>query len=114
MLDLRCESETSFPDKRPVDLIIYGIKGKYSDVPAKIFDQPFVFESGKVVMETDLDLNGKRLLNYNPKSKAVIFGQYKKATDSESEIFRINNETAHHVFGFSFTVKKDNITFYNT
>ena len=97
MLDLRCESETSFPQKGPVYLIIHGIKGKYSDVPAKTFDQPFVFESGKIVMETDLDLNGKRLLNY-PKSKAVIFGQYKKAKASEILIFRINNETAHHVF----------------
>ena len=31
-------------------------------------------ENGKMVMETDLDMNGKRLLNYTPKSKAVIFG----------------------------------------
>ena len=30
----------------------------------------------KMVMETDLDLNGKRLLNYNLKSKTVIFGKY--------------------------------------
>ena len=26
--------------------------------------------------KTDLDLNGKRLLNYNLKSKTVIFGKY--------------------------------------
>ena len=110
MLDLRCESETSFPEKGPVYLIIYGIKGKYSEVPAKVFDQPFVFESGKMVIETDLDLNGKRLLNY-PKSKAVIFGQYKKATGAKSETFTINNETAHHVFGFSVTVKKITLHF---
>ena len=56
----------------------------------------------KMVMETDLDLNGKRLFNYNPKSKTVIFGQY----DKESETIRINNETDYHVFGFDFTVKK--------
>ena len=102
MLDLHCEGETPIGQAY---LIIYGIKGKYSDVPKNVFDQPFVFESGKMVMETDLDLNGKRLLNY-PKSKAVIFGQYKKATDSEREKFTINGETDYHVFGFSLTIKK--------
>ena len=56
-------------------------------------------------METDLDLNGKRLLNY-PKSKAVIFGDYRKATGSEREKFTINGETEYHVFGFSLTIKK--------
>ena len=61
-------------------------------------------------METDLDLNGKRLLNY-PKSKAVSFGNYKKVTGDKKATFTINNETAHHVFGFSFTVKKITLHF---
>ena len=56
-------------------------------------------------METDLDLNGKRLLNY-PKSKAVIFGDYKKATAGKGAQFTINGETAYHVFGFNLTIKK--------
>ena len=91
-------------------LIVWGVSGFHATLPSSVFDQPFVFETGKMVMETDLDLNGKRLLNY-PKSKAVIFGQYQKATDSEREIFTINNETAHHVFGFDFTVKKVTLHF---
>ena len=82
MLDLHCEGET--PTGQAY-LIIYGIKGKYSDVPKNVFDQPFVFESGKMVMETDLDLNGKKLLKY-PKSKAVIMGDYKKATGTQKTI----------------------------
>ena len=59
-----------------------------------------------MAMETDLNLNGKRLLNYNPKSKAVIFGQYTKGTRGQIEKFTINGETAYHVFGFSLTIKK--------
>ena len=35
----------------------------------------------------------------------------KKATPSEIEKFRINNETGYHVFGFSFTVKKVTLHF---
>ena len=102
MLDLHCEGETPIGQAY---LIIYGIKGKYSDVPKNVFDQPFVFESGKMVMETDLDLNGKKILNY-PKSKAVIMGNYRKAIGDRKATFTINGETDYHVFGFSLTIKK--------
>ena len=56
-------------------------------------------------METDLDMNGKRLLNYNPKSKAVIFGKYDKTS---GDYFTINDSNTFR-FGFDFTIKK--ITF---
>ena len=91
-------------------MIVWGVENFRNHVSSSVYDRPFSVESGKIVMETDLDLNGKRLLNY-PKSKAVIFGQYKKATSSESETFRINNETGYHVFGFGFTVKKITLHF---
>ena len=109
MVDMKCAVDQNSSDNVGW-LIVWGVSGRHNNVPSAVFDQPFVFENGKMVMETDLDLNGKRLLNY-PKSKAVIFGQYQKATDSESETFRINNETAHHVFGFDFTVKKITLHF---
>ena len=38
-------------------------------------------------------------------------GLYTKSTESESEKFTINNETAYHVFGFDFTVKKITLHF---
>ena len=103
MVDMKCAADQDSSNNVGW-LIVWGVSGFHSDVPSSVYDQPFVFETGKMVMETDLDLNGKRLLNH--KSKAVIFGQYQKATDSESEKFTINNEPAHHVFGFDFTVKK--------
>ena len=92
-------------------LIIYGVKEFQPDVESVVFDSPFTIENGAMVMETDLNLNGKRLLNYNPKSKAVIFGQYTKGTRGQPEKFIINSETAHHVFGFDFTVKKITLHF---
>ena len=111
MLDLKWQGKAEDVSPGDAHLVIYGVKEFQPDVESAVFDSPFVIENGVMVMETDLDLNGKRLLNYNPKSKAVIFGQYKKATDSERQIFRINNETAHHVFGFGFTVKKITLHF---
>ena len=109
MVDMKCGVDQNLSNNVGW-LIVWGVSGFHAILPSTVFDQPFVFETGKMVMETDLDLNGKRLLNY-PKSKAVIFGQYQKATDSEREIFTINNETAHHVFGFDFTVKKVTLHF---
>ena len=109
MVDMKCGVDQNSSDNVGW-LIVWGVVEHHSSVPSAVYDRPYLVENGKMVMETDLDLNGKRLLNY-PKSKAVIFGQYQKATDSESETFRINNETAYHVFGFDFTVKKITLHF---
>ena len=109
MVDMKCAVDQDSSNNVGW-LIVWGVSGFHTTLPSSVFDQPFVFETGKMVMETDLDLNGKRLLNY-PKSKAVILGLYTKATESESEKFTINNETAYHVFGFDFTVKKITLHF---
>ena len=110
MLDLKWQGKAGDASPGDAHLIIYGVKEFQPDVESAVFDSPFAIENGVMVMETDLDLNGKRLLNY-PKSKAVIFGQYTKGTMGQSEKFTINGETAHHVFGFDFTVKKITLHF---
>ena len=110
MLDLKWQgkAEDSSPTGSAANahLIIYGVKEFQPDVESAVFDSPFAIENGVMTMETDLNLNGKRLLNYNPKSKAVILGDYRKVSGSERKKFTINGETVYHVFGFDFTVKK--------
>ena len=112
MLDLKWQgkAEDSSPTGSAANahLIIYGVKEFQPDVESAVFDSPFAIENGVMTMETDLNLNGKRLLNYNPKSKAVIFGNYRKAepTKGEGPMFTINGGAAYQVFGFDFTVKK--------
>ena len=110
MLDLKWQGKAEDVSPGDAHLVIYGVKEFQPDAESAVFDSSFVIENGVMVMETDLDLNGKRLLNY-PKSKAVILGQYQKETKSKAPIFQINNETAHHVFGFDFTVKKITLHF---
>ena len=64
-------------------------------------------------METDLDLNGKSLLNYNPKSKTVIFGNYdsnRRATIIPPKGPFELNDAHHNIFGFDFTIKKITLT----
>ena len=108
MLDLKWQGKAGDTSPGDAHLIIYGVKEFQPDVESAVFDSPFAIENGAMVMETDLNLNGKRLLNYNPKSKAVIIGKYRKAKPSEPEpeYFSINGETNYHVFGFSLTIKK--------
>ena len=87
---------------------MYGIKGTHNDVSSSVLDTPYVVENGKMVMETDLDLNGKRLLNLNyPKSKAVIHGLY-TIQPNRGGTFTIDGDITNDytVFGFDLTIKK--------
>ena len=106
MIDLKSKGGEATPTRGDGRLIVYGITGTHNDVSSSVLDTPYVVENGKMVMETDLDMNGKRLLNYNLKSKAVILGNY-----SSSGGYVINGmiTTNYYIFGFDFTIKK--ITF---
>ena len=107
MIDLKSKGGAATPTRGDGRLIVYGITGTHNDVSSSVLDTPYVVENGKMVMETDLDLNGKRLLNLNyPKSKAVILGNY---TRSGGYIINGIDTTAHYIFGFDLTIKK--ITF---
>ena len=105
MIDLKSKGGAATPTRGDGRLIVYGITGTHNDVSSSVLDTPYVVENGKMVMETDLDLNGKRLLNHNPKSKTVIFGKYNKTS---GENFTINDSSTFK-FGLDFTIKK--ITF---
>ena len=115
MIDLKSKGGAATPTRGDGRLIVYGIEGTHNDVSSSVLDTPYVVENGKMVMETDLDMNGKRLLNYNPKSKAVIFGNYDRGrTGSTLRAFLINDSN-YIKFGFDLTIKKItlHITHYN-
>ena len=115
MIDLKSKGGAATPTRGDGRLIVYGITGTHNDVSSSVLDTPYVVENGKMVMETDLDMNGKRLLNYNPKSKAVIFGNYDRGrTGSTLRAFLINDSN-YIKFGFDLTIKKItlHITHYN-
>ena len=44
-------------------LIVYGVKETISNVDPSVYDTAFVIENGKMVMQTDLSLNGHKLNN---------------------------------------------------
>ena len=45
-------------------LIVYGVKETISNVDPSVYDTAFVIENGKMLMETDLSLNGHNLSGY--------------------------------------------------
>ena len=46
-------------------MVVYGVKGYFPNVPSSVFDQIYVVNNGRMVMQTDLDLHGHRLMNNN-------------------------------------------------
>ena len=73
MIDLKSKGGEATPTRGDGRLIVYGITGTHNDVSSSVLDTPYVVENGKMVMETDLDLNGKSLLNYNPPKSKQLF-----------------------------------------
>ena len=106
MIDLKSKGGAATPTRGDGRLIVYGITGTHNDVSSSVLDAAYVVENGKMVMETDLDLNGKRLLNYNLKSKTVIFGKYDRTHGDKLKGFFKINDSDTNMFGFDFTIKK--------
>ena len=106
MIDLKSKGGAATPTRGDGRLIVYGITGTHNDVSSSVLDAAYVVENGKMVMETDLDLNGKRLLNYNLKSKTVIFGKFDRVNGSIIEGYFKINDSDTNIFGFDFTLKK--------
>ena len=63
-LDLKWQGTAQDLSKKGAKLIVYGIAGSHDDVPSDVFDAPFAFEGGAMVMQTDLGLNNHQILNH--------------------------------------------------
>ena len=61
----RCiwEGTASSPTRGIGHMIVYGIKGSQNDVDSSVYDTAYVIENGKMVMQTDLSMNGHLLRN---------------------------------------------------
>jgi hypothetical protein len=62
-VDMRCQGTASTPAQGVGRLIVYGIEGKQNDVDSDVYDALYIVEKGKMVMQTDLDINGHQVFN---------------------------------------------------
>ena len=69
-------------------LIVYGVKETISNVDPSVYDTAFVIENGKMVMETDLSLNGHRL------SGSIHYLHGSLDTKNNETFFSLNGNSA--------------------
>ena len=54
-------------------MVVHGVKGYVPNVDPSVFDTAFVIENGKIVMETNIDMNGHNILNVpNPQNSSDV------------------------------------------
>ena len=80
-IDLKCQGTASSGAQGTGYLIVYGIKGSQNDVDSAVYDKAYPMENGKMVMQTDIDMNG-----YKINSPFVVTGFYDK-TKNKSHVF---------------------------
>ena len=85
-LDLKWQGTPWDLSKGGAKLIVYGIAGSHDDVPSDVFDAPFAFEGRKMVMETDLDLNGHKILNSNLKNNFMLIKRFRRTSGDDINI----------------------------
>lgn len=57
-------------------MIVYGVKGYAANVDPSVFDSAFVNENGKMLMETDIDMNNHRILNLSDTALETFIHSY--------------------------------------
>ena len=57
------DSVSQKPDKAPINVIVYGVRGTHSDIPIQIWDRLYYFHSGILEFEAPINMNGKAITN---------------------------------------------------
>ena len=85
-LDL--QGTVNFPSLLTIGhLIVYGVKETISNVDPSVYDTAFAIENGKMVMETDLSLNGHRL------SGSIHYIHGYLSTKNDRTLFELNGNS---------------------
>ena len=57
------DSVSPKPDKTPINVIVYGVRGTHSDIPIQTWDRLYYFHSGMLEFEIPINMNGKAITN---------------------------------------------------
>ena len=53
------QSLSSIPNKTPINVIVYGVRGSHSDVPIQIWDRVYYIDDNKIHFEAPIDMVNK-------------------------------------------------------
>ena len=85
---LNLNGTVTFPSLLTIGhLIVYGVKETISNVDPSVYDTAFAIENGKMVMETDLSLNGHYL------SGSVYYIHGYLSTKNDRTLFELNGNS---------------------
>ena len=59
------ESISQKPDKTPINVNGYGVRGTHSDIPIQIWDRLYYFDDDKIHFEAPINMNGKNITDVN-------------------------------------------------
>ena len=75
-IDMHCQGTASSSTQGVGYLIVYGVKGSQSNVDSDVYDTAYIAENGKMVIQTNLDLNKNKIINLdlpsNPRDAACV------------------------------------------
>ena len=57
------DSVSQKPDKTPINVIVYGVRGTHPDIPIQIWDRLYYFHTGMLEFEAPINMNGKAITN---------------------------------------------------
>ena len=59
------QSLSSIPNKTPINVIVYGVRGSHSDVPIQIWDRVYYIDDNKIHFEAPIDMVNMDIENVN-------------------------------------------------
>ena len=93
MIDFHCRGSPTSAALGQAYLIIYGLSGYHSDVPASVYDYPYILGSSSMIMQANLNMNNHEIIN-SPSiiNVFVINGFYNRSVDSKQVLFSGGNQ----------------------
>ena len=59
------QSISSIPNKTPINVIVYGVRGSHSDVPIQIWDRVYYIDDNKIHFEAPINMVNRDIENVN-------------------------------------------------
>ena len=104
------------PDKTPINVIVYGVRGTHSDIPIQIWDKLYDINNGTLEFEIPMNMNGKAITNLKDpvNDQDTVTKKYVKSV-SDSHISSSNKTNAFQYVmnNPSHLIEEDDIEFGN-
>ena len=110
------DSVSPKPDKTPINVIVYGVRGTHSDIPIQTWDKLYDINNGTLEFEIPINMNGKAITNLKDPvndQDAVTKKYVKSVSDSHISSSNKTNAFQYVMNNPSHLIEEDDIEFGN-